>query len=55
MAALIAGEAVEVPLEDRWRLPYLSSLLSQRGEAHNLALEELEDILTKLIDSLVAN
>ena len=54
-AALIAGEAVEVPLEDRWRLPYLSSLLSQRGEAHNLALEELEDILTKLIDSLVAN
>ena len=54
-AALIAGESVEVPQEDRWRLPYLSSLLSQRGEAHNLALEELEDTLTKLIDSLVAN
>ena len=48
--ALIARELVEVPLGNRWRLPYLIFLLSQRGEAHNLALEELEDILTKLID-----
>jgi hypothetical protein len=53
--ALVAGEVVEVPLQDRWRLPYLSSLLSQRREAHNLALEEEENRLTKLIDSLVAN
>ena len=55
MAALIAGETVEVPQQDRWRLPYLSSLLSQRREVHNLALEEDEDRLTDLIDSLVAN
>ena len=55
MASLIAGAAVEVPLQDIWCLPYLSSLLSQRGKAHNLALEEFEEILTKLIDSLVAN
>ena len=54
-AALIAGEAVEVHQQDRWRLPYLCSLLSQRGEAHNQALEEHEDRLTELIDSLVAN
>ena len=54
-AALIAGEAAEVPQQDRWHLLYLSSLLSQRREVHNLALEEDEDRLTDLIDSLVAN
>ena len=54
-AALISGEAVEVPQQDRWHLPYLCSLLSQRGEAHNQALEEHKDRLTELIDSLVAN
>ena len=53
--ALVAGEAVEVPQQDRWRLPYLSSLLSQRREAHTLALEEDENRLTKLINSLVIN
>ena len=42
-SALIAGEAVEVPQQDRWRLPYLCSLLSQRGQAQNQALEEHED------------
>ena len=54
-AALIAGEAAEVPKQDRWRLPFLSSLLSQRREAHNYASEEDEDRLTELIDSLVFN
>ena len=54
-AAFIAGDAVEIPQQDRWRLPYLYSLLSQRREAHNQALEEHEDRLTELIDSLVGN
>ena len=31
--ALIAAEMVEVPLLDRWRLPYLCTLLTQRREA----------------------
>ena len=54
-AALIDGEAVQVPQQDRWRLPFLSSLLSQRREAHNMAMKEDEERLTELIDSLVAN
>ena len=53
--ALVAGEVAEVLPQDRWRLPYLGSLLSQRREARKLALEEEEKRLTKLIDSLVAN
>ena len=53
--ALVAGEAVQVPQQDKWRLPYLSSLLSQRREAHNLAQEDVELGLSKLIDSLVMN
>ena len=36
---LIASEVVEVPPMDRWRLPYLGSLLSQRRAEHDLALE----------------
>ena len=53
--ALIEEELVEVPVMDRWRLPYLSNLLSQRSLAHYLATEEDEKELTKLIDSLVMN
>ena len=53
--ALVAGELADVPPQDRWRLPYLNSLLSQRREAINLALEEEDKRLSKLIDSLVAN
>ena len=41
--------------QDRWYLPYLKSLLSQRRKAINLALEEEDKRLSKLIDSLVAN
>ena len=54
-AALAAEESIMVPQQDRWRVPYLCSLLSQRGEAHNLALEEEEEQFTELIDSLVRN
>ena len=54
-AALVAEEVVLVPLQDRWRVPYLCSLLSQRGEAYKLVMEEDEKRLTELIDSLVKN
>ena len=54
-AALVEQEVVEVPLQDRWRVPYLCSLLSQRGEVHSMVLEEDKKGLTTLIDSMVAN
>ena len=53
--ALIAAEVVEVPLVDRWRLPYLCSLLAQRREAHSMVMEAEEDRLEELINSLVMN
>ena len=53
--ALISAEMVPVPLLDRWRLPYLSSLIAQRREAKNKALENEEKRLDELIDSLVMN
>ena len=53
--ALVAGEVVGVPPQDRWRLPYLCSLLRQRREAYQLALEDEESRLTTLFDSLEAN
>ena len=54
-AALIQAEVIAVPNEDRWRLPYLGTLLGQRREAFNMALETEEKRLTALIDSLVIN
>ena len=53
--ALVESELVEVPVLDTWRLPYLSSLLAQRGIAHSLALENDVIELGQLIDSLVTN
>ena len=49
--ALISSETVEVPIVDRWRLPYLCSLLAQRRETRILALENEEKYLNDLIDS----
>ena len=54
-AALITAELVEVPQQDRWRLPYLCSLLAQRREAHSQAMEADEKRLDELIESLVTN
>ena len=53
--SLTLAEIVEVPIMDRWRLPYLSSLLAQRREAHQLALEQETSRLNDLINSLVRN
>ena len=52
---LTSAEVLEVPIRDRWRLPYLSSLLAQRREAYQLALEAETSILDGLISSLVRN
>ena len=54
-ASLVAEEIVMVPDQDRWRVPYLCSLQSHRGEVYNLAMEEEENNITELIDSLVRN
>ena len=53
--ALTLAEVVEVPIRDRWRLPYLSSLLAQRRRAYELVLEAETSILDDLINSLVRN
>ena len=54
-SALVEAKVLEVPTMDRWRLPYLCSLLSQRREAHKLVLEDEETRLDELIESLVIN
>ena len=54
-AALVTSEMVEVPELDKWRLPYLWSLLAQKREAHFSAMENLETTLDNLIQSLVIN
>ena len=53
--ALQVHEAVDVPDLDQWRLPYLVTLLKQRGEAYYQSNEEQEKRLTELIESLVIN
>ena len=53
--ALVQEEVVQVAQQDVWRLPYLCSLLSQRGQAHSLGLEVRENYLSELISSLVIN
>ena len=53
--ALIDNERVEVPSNDRWRLPYLVKLVNLKKEAHLMALEEEEERLNELIKSLVIN
>ena len=52
---LVTSEIMETPLQDRWRIQYLSSLLSQRRFAHLEGLEEYEKHLSELIESLVMN
>ena len=53
--ALESAELADIPETDRWRIPYLNKLLSQKLEAHyNGDLHE-EKNLRSLIDSLVVN
>ena len=54
-AALLRGEAVEVPPRDAWRVPYLSRLLSARLKCYYSGDVNEEKQLMSLIDSLVIN
>ena len=54
-AALERSEQADVPVLDRWRLPYLCSLLSQRSQAYYMVMEDEEERLSDLINSLVVN
>ena len=47
--------SVEVPVQDYWRLGYLSKLITQRREARTLGLDDEEGRVTALINSLVKN
>ena len=52
---MIEEELVPVPEVDRWRLPYLSRLFSQRKETGIKALKEEKERLDGLINSLLTN
>ena len=53
--ALHNEEAVKVPKLDGWRLPYLVTLLRNRGEAYYSGDDELVMMYSALTDSLVTN
>ena len=52
---LFSKEEVEVPVQDVWRLQYLSTLLEQRQEFHYFGDEDNKQQVTLLIDSLCVN
>ena len=54
-AALAEEEVVELAEVDAWRLPYLVTLLRNRGEAYYRGDEDSVKMYTELIDSLVIN
>ena len=48
-------ENLTTPVTDVWRVPYLSLLLEQRQTAHYGGMEEEEERLSGLIESLCIN
>ena len=54
-AALEAANQAPIPQQDRWRVPYLRKLLTERLQAHYAADKEEEERLQGLIDSLDIN
>ena len=48
-------ENLATPMVDEWRVPYLTLLLEQRQRAHYGGMEEEEERLTGLIESLCIN
>ena len=48
----VERETVVPQEEDKWRLPYLAKLLEQRAHLHTLGMEEEEESVQELIDSL---
>jgi hypothetical protein len=52
---VLAEQPVEIPDIDRWRIPYLGSLLEKRQMAHYSGNEILKTSLADMIDSLCIN
>ena len=46
---------LDIPVGDEWRLPYLALLLEQRQAAHYYTLEDEEQRICGLVDSLCKN
>ena len=53
--ALALDEMVEVPALDKWRIPYLCKLLSDRSQAYFEGRDEDVKTLSMYIDSLTIN
>ena len=51
--SLQSNSTVEIPIQDGWKVRYLSTLLSQRWEASVHVQEDRMTMLQELIDSLV--
>ena len=51
--AIIRNEQVEVAAEDQWRIPYLKKLLVLMQDLKAMAMDEAQEELKELIDSLV--
>ena len=51
--AVMAEKQVELPDQDKWRVPYLGRLLEERGERFHYMEDTME--ITELIDSLCVN
>ena len=49
------NEQVMVPMEDKWRVQYLVTLLAQRQELSYMGEDEAEKQVTELIESLCIN
>ena len=49
---VMENETVKPPLEDIWRVKYLDKLLGQREQLHSLGMEEEEEQVQLLIESL---
>ena len=54
-AALLRSEVVPVPDRDRWRIPYLQRLLSEKQDHYYSGDVLNEKRIASLIDSLVVN
>ena len=52
---LMEKSAVEVPLDQVWRIQYLRRLLESRLEAYYMGWMDKEEDLTRLINSLCVN
>ena len=52
---LVKLETVEVPEQDRWRLPYFCTLMEEKYSAYNLGNEKKYNDVCEVIIALVMN